>query len=88
VLSTLLTTSFSPSSSSPLPPLLPLRPATTLRRADINVPTIRDGYKGTYFYRITVAANLPLALRGRTYTINVTIDPAYFDVYPGKVGWW
>src|SRR5690606_7849288 len=40
---------------------------------NINVVTIRDGYKGDYFYKIDLAPEVPEELRGRLWNIKVHI---------------
>ncbi|MEI8360908.1 MAG: hypothetical protein WCG01_02175 [bacterium] len=50
---------------------------------NINVTTIRDGYKGTYAIDLKVSSDLPASLRGKTYDINVSLVPKFFDKYPG-----
>ena len=49
----------------------------------INVVTIRDGWKGDYYYDIAISKDFPDALRGRLNQINLTLVPEYFDVLPG-----
>jgi hypothetical protein len=49
----------------------------------INVATIRDGFKGDYYYQLTVAENIPDSLRGKLIALNVTLKPQYFDRLPG-----
>jgi hypothetical protein len=49
----------------------------------INVATIRDGFKGDYYYHLTVAENIPDSLRGKLIALNVTLKPQFFDRLPG-----
>jgi hypothetical protein len=49
----------------------------------INVATIRDGFKGDYYYQLTVADNIPDSLRGKLVALNVTLKPSFFDRLPG-----
>eukprot|EP00727_Mastigamoeba_balamuthi_P014546 m51a1_g9716 hypothetical protein (2423) ;mRNA; r:1421685-1430074 len=49
----------------------------------INVATIRDGWKGDYYLDLRVLATFPDALRGRLHTLNVTLNAAYVDSFPG-----
>jgi hypothetical protein len=46
---------------------------------NINVATIRDGYKGDYFYVITLNQTIPVEIRGRTWEINVDIVENQFE---------
>eukprot|EP01105_Mastigella_eilhardi_P019189 TRINITY_DN44_c0_g2_i1.p1 TRINITY_DN44_c0_g2~~TRINITY_DN44_c0_g2_i1.p1 ORF type:complete len:2522 (-),score=650.58 TRINITY_DN44_c0_g2_i1:100-7614(-) len=50
---------------------------------NINVATIRDGWKGDYYYDITLSANFPDSLRGRLYTLPATLNREYFEYFPG-----
>eukprot|EP00830_Metopus_es_P013292 TRINITY_DN3208_c0_g1_i5.p1 TRINITY_DN3208_c0_g1~~TRINITY_DN3208_c0_g1_i5.p1 ORF type:complete len:1569 (-),score=239.63 TRINITY_DN3208_c0_g1_i5:13-4719(-) len=50
---------------------------------NINVVTIRDGFKGDYYYRINVTADIPDSLRGKVYDIQVTLNESCFDKLPG-----
>ncbi|NTU98874.1 hypothetical protein HGA64_02620, partial [Candidatus Falkowbacteria bacterium] len=50
---------------------------------NINVTTIRDGFKGSYYLDLKVSSNLPDNLRGKTYDIGVSLIPKFFDKYPG-----
>ena len=49
----------------------------------INVVTIRDGFEGSYFYKITVHSDFPNKYKGRFWDIKVDIDESYFDKLPG-----
>lgn len=50
---------------------------------NINVVTIKDGFKGDYFYKLTINANFPTTLMGKVYEIPVEINYTYFDRLPG-----
>lgn len=50
---------------------------------NINVATIRDGYIGKYYYKITLASTIPDSIRGKVYTIPITINQTFFDRLPG-----
>eukprot|EP01107_Rhizomastix_libera_P001783 TRINITY_DN12_c0_g1_i1.p1 TRINITY_DN12_c0_g1~~TRINITY_DN12_c0_g1_i1.p1 ORF type:complete len:2397 (-),score=564.07 TRINITY_DN12_c0_g1_i1:64-7254(-) len=50
---------------------------------NINVATIRDGFKGRYFYQLTVLPNLPQKFKGKLHEISVGLKKEYFDVLPG-----
>jgi hypothetical protein len=50
---------------------------------NINVTSIRDGYKGSYTVNLKVKGDLPENLRGKTYDIGVSLVPKFFDRYPG-----
>jgi len=49
----------------------------------INVVTIRDGWKGDYYYDLNVSENFPDHLRGRLNEIKVELVRKYFDHFPG-----
>lgn len=49
---------------------------------NINVVTIRDGFEGDYFYKLTVLDNFPPELKGRLLSIGVKINSQYFDRLP------
>jgi len=49
----------------------------------INVVTIRDGFKGDYFYKITLAGTIPESIMGKVWEIKVSIDESKFDRLPG-----
>ena len=51
---------------------------------NINVVTIRDGFKGEYNVNITVANGFPDNLRGKPIEIKVELDTSYFDHLPGE----
>eukprot|EP00727_Mastigamoeba_balamuthi_P001018 m51a1_g10913 hypothetical protein (2455) ;mRNA; f:71063-79781 len=50
---------------------------------NINVATIRDGWKGDYYYDLLLKPNFPASMRGRMYTIPVALNASYFDCFPG-----
>jgi hypothetical protein len=50
---------------------------------NINVATIRDGFKGRYFYHIIVSSSLPDKYKGRLLHLNVALKKEYFDKLPG-----
>ena len=49
----------------------------------INVVTIRDGFKGEYYYKLTLKEGLDEKYFGRFWEIKVKINYDYFDVLPG-----
>jgi len=49
----------------------------------INVVTIRDGWKGDYYYDLNVSKDFPDHLRGRLNEIKVDLVREYFDNFPG-----
>jgi len=51
--------------------------------SNINVVTIRDGYKGDYYYKITLASYVPDNLLGKVQEIKIKLDGTYFDKLPG-----
>jgi len=50
---------------------------------NINVATIRDGFKGDFFYEITLSKDVPPQLMGKVWEINITLNESYFDRLPG-----
>ena len=50
---------------------------------NINVVTIRDGFKGEYNLQINVTKNFPDELRGKPIEIKLEVLPEYFDHFPG-----
>eukprot|EP01107_Rhizomastix_libera_P001785 TRINITY_DN12_c0_g1_i3.p1 TRINITY_DN12_c0_g1~~TRINITY_DN12_c0_g1_i3.p1 ORF type:complete len:2440 (-),score=653.16 TRINITY_DN12_c0_g1_i3:246-7565(-) len=50
---------------------------------NINVATIRDGFKGRYFYKLDVSPNLPQKYKGKLHEISIGLKTEYFDVLPG-----
>ena len=51
---------------------------------NINVVTIRDGFKGEYCLRITVSEDFPDNLRGKPIEIKIQLKTEYFDHFPGS----
>ena len=50
---------------------------------NINVVTIRDGFKGEYYLKIKVSENFPDNLRGKPIEIKIELKKSYFDHFPG-----
>ena len=50
---------------------------------NINVVTIRDGFKGEYNLKIKVKDTFPQKLRGKPIEIKLTLNTTYFDMFPG-----
>ena len=50
---------------------------------NINVVTIRDGFKGEYSLKITVSQNFPEEYRGKPIEIKIGLNTSYFDHFPG-----
>lgn len=50
---------------------------------NINVASIRDGYKADYFYKLTLSADIPETLRGRIWEIKISLNESCFDKLPG-----
>ena len=50
---------------------------------NINVVTIRDGFKGEYNLKINVTKDFPDNLRGKPIEIKIDLDTSYFDKFPG-----
>ena len=50
---------------------------------NINVVTIRDGFKGEYNLQINVTKDFPSELRGKPIEIKLELDTSYFDHFPG-----
>ena len=50
---------------------------------NINVVTIRDGFKGEYNLKITVSKDLPSELTGKPIEIKVNLNTSYFEHFPG-----
>ena len=50
---------------------------------NINVVTIRDGFKGEYNLKINVTRDFPPHLRGKPIEIKIDLDTSYFDKFPG-----
>ena len=58
-------------------------PAEFFDFENINVVTIRDGFKGEYNFQINVTDNFPKELRGKPIEIKLEVLPEYFDKFPG-----
>ena len=50
---------------------------------NINIATIRDGFKGEYYLIIYVDENFPDNLRGKPIEIKIILNKEYFDRFPG-----
>ena len=50
---------------------------------NINIVTIRDGFKGEYNFQINVTKQFPENLRGKPIEIKLEVIPSYFDKFPG-----
>ena len=50
---------------------------------NINVVTIRDGFKGEYNLQINITSDFPEELRGKPIEIKLELDTSYFDKFPG-----
>ena len=50
---------------------------------NINVATIRDGFKGEYYLIINVKDTFPDNLRGKPIEIKIFLNKEYFDKFPG-----
>ena len=50
----------------------------------INVVTIKDGFQGEYFYKLTLKAGLDEKYFGRIWEIKVNLNYDYFDMLPGS----
>lgn len=50
---------------------------------NINVITIRDGYKGEYYLQINITNEFPEELRGKPIEIKIDLNTTYFDHFPG-----
>ena len=50
---------------------------------NINVVTIRDGFKGEYNLQINVTSDFPKELSGKPIEIKLEVEPSYFDHFPG-----
>ena len=51
---------------------------------NINVVTIRDGFKGEYNLQINVSKEFPVELRGKPIEIKIELNKTYFDHFPGE----
>lgn len=52
----------------------------------VNVTTIRDWFKGSYFLDILVNSNIPDNLRAKVYEVKVSLNPEYFNHIPWVSG--
>jgi hypothetical protein len=50
---------------------------------NINIVTIRDGFKGVYFYNLSISESFPDSLRGKMHSISIKLNPQHFDALPG-----
>ena len=50
---------------------------------NINVVTIRDGFKGEYNFQINITSNFPDKLRGKPIEIKLELNTTYFEHFPG-----
>ena len=50
----------------------------------INVVTIKDGFQGDYFYKLTLKNGLDVKYMGRIWEIKVKLIYDYFDMLPGS----
>ena len=50
----------------------------------INVVTIRDGFQGEYFYKLTLKNGLDQKYFGRIWEIKANLKYEYFDMLPGS----
>ncbi|KAL9649755.1 hypothetical protein ABK040_009570 [Willaertia magna] len=48
-----------------------------------NVATIRNGFRGDYFYNIRLSTNVPKEIRGKVWSIPVQLNETYFKQLPG-----
>ena len=51
---------------------------------NINVVTIRDGFKGEYNLKINISKSFPNELRGKPIEIRIGLNKTYFDKFPGE----
>ena len=49
----------------------------------INVVTIRDGFEGSYFYKLTIHDDFPDIYKGKLWSIKAEVVEKYFDQLPG-----
>ena len=50
---------------------------------NINIATIRDGFKGEYALKITISEDFPNEYRGKPIEIKIELNTTYFDHFPG-----
>ena len=59
---------------------------------NVNVTTIRDGFKWTYFIDVKIDPNIPDNLRWKVFDIKVSLNPEYFNKLPWEIAkdpvWW
>lgn len=58
-------------------------PAEFFDFENINVATIRDGFKGEYNLKIYVNSTLPSELTGKPIEIKLKLNTSYFEHFPG-----
>jgi hypothetical protein len=63
-----------------------LTPGTFFDFDFVNVTTIRDGFKGSYFLDLAIDPSIPDSLRAKIYDIKLSINPEYFNHIPGVSG--
>lgn len=63
-----------------------LTPGTFFDFDFVNVTTIRDGFKGSYFLDLAIDPALPENLRAKIYDIKLSVNPGYFNNIPGETG--
>jgi len=59
-----------------------LTPGTFFDFDFVNVTTIRDGFKGSYFLDLSIDPSIPDNLRAKIYDIKASINPQYFQNIP------
>ncbi|KAH3766814.1 hypothetical protein Pelo_1308 [Pelomyxa schiedti] len=50
---------------------------------NINVATVRDGFKGRYFYKLQINPLIPDKFKGQLHHIKLNLISDYFDALPG-----
>ena len=50
---------------------------------NINVATIRDGFKGEYNLQVNISSSFPDYLRGKPIEIKIELNTSYFKHFPG-----
>ena len=50
---------------------------------NINVVTIRDGFKGEYNLQVNISKDFPDELRGKPIEIKISLNTSYFEHFPG-----
>ena len=61
-----------------------LTPGTFFDFDFVNVTTIRDGFKGSYFVDLKVDPSIPDNLRAKVYGIKATLNTQYFRHIPSS----